>query len=65
MKQMSFLYNKSFYVANSFDINIVFEKPNFTPLIQDAYLSPLVDFTEVDMSYRIYINFSPLIMHFK
>jgi len=34
-------------------------------MIEDGYMSPKIDFTDLDISYKISVNFSPVIMHLK
>ena len=65
MKDMGIRYNKSIEVTSPFDIKLAFTKPNYTPLMQDNYISKDVDFKDLDISYHIQVNFSPLIMHLR
>lgn len=46
-------------------MKVIFEKMNFSPLIEESYNSPGIDFTDLDISHKISITFSPLIMHLK
>lgn len=46
-------------------MKVSMEKLNYTPLIQDGYMSPQLDFTDLDISYKISVHFSPVIMHLK
>ena len=65
MKDLGIRYNNEFEIAQSFDMKIAFEKLNPTPLMADNYQSTVLDFNELDISYNITLNFSPLIMHVK
>ncbi len=65
IRDMGFKYNGDFDIAQSFNINVIFEKFNFTPLIENPYLAKEIDFTDLDISNKITVSFSPLIMHLK
>ena len=66
MKDMGIRYDSNkFELAPSFDMRIIFEKLNYTPLLEDSFNSKNIDFTELDISYKININFSALIMHLR
>lgn len=66
MKDMGIGYSSNqFEIAPSFDMKLIFEKMNYSPLLIESYSSKDIDFTELDISYKISINFSPLIMHFR
>ena len=75
MKRMGITYRTSindkgddgreFEIASPFDLDLTFTKPNFTPLMPDNYISEKIDFTELDISYHMHLNFSPLIMHLR
>ena len=62
---MGFRHNKDFEITSPFGMKIVFEKLNPTELMLDNYRSDHLDFEELDISYKISINFTPLIMHLK
>jgi hypothetical protein len=65
MNEMGFRHNKDFEITSPFGMKIVFEKLNPTELMLDNYRSDHLDFEELDISYKISINFTPLIMHLK
>jgi len=65
MKRMGIYYNKTFEIASPFDLELIFNKPNPTPLMQDTYISEDIDFTEIDFSYHLNLSFSPLILHLR
>ncbi len=66
MSQMSIKYDSNqFEIAPSFNLNIAFEKLNYTPLLEESYISKDIDFLELDISYKIQMKFSPLIMHLR
>ena len=54
---------QKFEIAPSYDMKVIFEKLNYSPWLEDSFSSKEIDFTELDISYKISINFSPLIMH--
>lgn len=57
--------NNKFEVAPSFDMKVIFEKLNYTPLLENNYTSKDIDFVQLDISYKISITFSPVIMRLK
>ena len=66
MKDMSLKFDSgNFVITPSFDMKTTFEKLNYSPLLEDSYNSKDIDFTELDISHKISINFSPLIMHLR
>lgn len=65
MKRMGIFYNKNFEIASPFDLELSFNKPNQTPLMVDSYISDDIDFTEIDFSYHLNLNFSPIILHLR
>jgi hypothetical protein len=46
-------------------MKVILEKMNFSELLQESYLSPNIDFADLDFGYKISINFTPLKMHLK
>ena len=46
-------------------MQVMFEKLNYSPLLQDSYSSQGLDFQELDISNHISLSLSPLIMHLK
>ena len=66
MKDMGIRFDSNkFEIAPSNDIKVNFEKLNHSDLLEDSYNSKNMDFTELDISYKIEMNFSALIMHLK
>jgi hypothetical protein len=59
-------YGKStFEMAPSFDMEISFEKLNFSPLLVDNYLSEGINFLDLDICNKIGIKLSPLQLRFR
>lgn len=54
-----------FEMAPDFNMNINFERLNYTPLLEDYYLSKDIDFLDLDISYHISLNVSPLHLRFR
>lgn len=50
MKDIGFKYNRDFDIAQSFDLKIIFERANYTPLMENNYVSKYLDFTDLDIS---------------
>jgi hypothetical protein len=65
MKKLSIKYNKNFDIAKPFDIKIVFEKPNQTPLMLDNYISDQIDFADFDISNKLTITFTPFLLNLR
>jgi hypothetical protein len=57
--------NKEFELAPSFDMHISFEKLNYTSLLDDSYLSKGIDLLDLDISYHINIDFSPVLLRIR
>lgn len=53
MNEMGIKQNNEFEITSPFNMKVSIEKLNFTPLISDGYLSPQIDFTDLDISYNI------------
>lgn len=54
MTQMSIKYDSNqFQIAPSLNLNIIFEKLNYSPLLEESYTSKDIDFLELDISYKI------------
>jgi hypothetical protein len=57
-KQMGMLVERGgevFKVTKPFDMNIRFDKLNYTPLLAQSFLSPQIDPLELDISYHMHM----------
>eukprot|EP00347_Sterkiella_histriomuscorum_P000566 403375355 len=66
MKEMGIRFDHNrFEIAPSYDMKIVFEKLNQSPYLEESFNSKHIDFTDLDISYKIQISFSALVMHLR
>lgn len=64
-KDLGIKYNNNFEIAPSFDLTVLFEKVNYSPYLEDSYCSKGINFEELDISYYINLNFSPVHFRFR
>jgi len=54
-----------FHMTSPYDLNVKFDKLNYTPLLSQSFLSPQIDPRELDIGYKILMKYTPVKMFFK